>query len=79
MKIRLEGTNEEIKWAVQSLRKIYSVTDESKLYKNRDNVTYRCYIELAAFFIQSSSSLDSNLTESNQPKPWDVVLGGENE
>jgi hypothetical protein len=78
MKIRLEGTNEEIKWVIQSLCKIYSVTSESKLYKNRDNVSCRCYVELTAFFIQSGSDLDSNPTESNQPKPWDVVRGGDN-
>lgn len=70
MKIRLEGTKDEIKWAVDSLKKVYSVTDQSKLYQNRDKTTCRCYLEVTPFFVRSESS-------EPQPKPWDAVLGEE--
>lgn len=79
MKIRLEGTKEEIQWAVDSLKKLYSITETSKLYANRDGKSYRCYVELVAFFVRSGSALDSKnevpISEP-QPKSWDAVLGG---
>jgi hypothetical protein len=81
MKIRLEGTKDEISWIVSSLEKVYSVTSKSKLYQNRDKTTYRCYLDIVPYWVRSGSILDSKVTLSDepQPKPWDAVLGGENE
>jgi hypothetical protein len=83
MKIRLEGTKDEIKWAIHSLNKVYSVSSESRLYQNRDKVTYRCYLEVTAFFIRSGSEADLSSIERDDsvanPMPWDVVLGGSDE
>jgi hypothetical protein len=83
MKIRLEGTKDEIKWAVESLKKVYSVSSESRLYQNRDKVNYRLYLEVTPYFIRSSSTAELSTLEQEDleanPKPWDVVLGGQDE
>jgi hypothetical protein len=66
MKIRLEGTKAEIDWAVESLKEHYSLPTISKLYPNRDRITYRCYVEL----------FPSTHGEARRPAPGDAVLGG---
>jgi hypothetical protein len=73
VKLRLEGTKQEIDWLVESLAKTYSVTKPVKLYPNRDGKTYRAYVELVAFFVTSSSTADS---QEPSPRPGDMVLGG---
>lgn len=83
MKIRLEGTKDEIKWAIESLKKVYSVSSESRLYQNRDKTTYRCYLEVTPYFIRSGSTAELSTLEQEDleanPKPWDAVLGGNDE
>ena len=52
MKIRLEGTVEEIDAAAEKLRQIFRVESVSKPYKNRNSDLHRVYIdaeELAEF------------------------------
>ena len=83
MKIRLEGTKQEIDWLVESLAKTYSITKPAKLYPNRDG-THRAYVELTPFFVTSGSAADSKaqtqVTGSDEgeprPKSGDMVLGG---
>jgi hypothetical protein len=83
VKIRLEGTKQEIDWLVESLAKTYSITKPMKLYPNRDG-TYRAYVELTPFFVTSGSATDSKaqtqVTTSDEgeprPKSGDMVLGG---
>jgi hypothetical protein len=80
MKLRLEGTKAEIEWAIESLKKVYSVMTVSKLYPNRDKVNYRCYLEVIPYSLRSDSvtelsSLEQEDLEVN-PEPWDAVLGG---
>lgn len=65
MKIRLEGTKEEIEDTLKRLEPIFLFV-ASTLYPNRDGKTYRCY--LAA----------SVREDGNQPKHDDAVLGGNN-
>jgi hypothetical protein len=72
VKLRLEGTKQEIDWLVESLAKTYSVTKPVKLYPNRDG-THRAYVELVPFFVTSGSTADSG---EPKPKPGDMVLGG---
>jgi hypothetical protein len=72
VKIRLEGTKQEIDWLVESLAKTYSITKPTKLYPNRDG-THRAYVDLVAFFVTSSSTADS---QEPSPRPGDMVLGG---
>jgi hypothetical protein len=73
VKIRLEGTKQEIEWLAESLAKTYSITKLVKLYPNRDGKTHRAYVELVAFFVTSSSTADS---QEPKPKSGDMVLGG---
>jgi hypothetical protein len=61
MKFRLEGTKLEIEWAIASLKKCYSISNESKFYLNRDGKTYRCYLDLHPFFVVSDSALHSKI------------------
>lgn len=44
MKIRLEGTIQQIDEAAEQLRQIFCVKKESKPYKNRNSDLYRVYI-----------------------------------
>jgi len=74
VKIRLEGTRQEIDWLVESLAKTYSISKPVKLYPNRDGKTHRAHVELVAFFVTSDSTADSG---EPKPKTGDMVLGGE--
>jgi len=76
VKIRLEGTKQEIDWLVESLAKTYSITKPVKLYPNRDGKTHRAYVELTPFFVTSGSAADS---KESKPKHGDMVLGGGSE
>ncbi len=84
MKLRIEGTSDEIDWLVKSLEQTYSIANKSRLYQNRDKTTCRCYLEIHSYFRRSSpantepSTLEKEDSEAN-PKPWDVVLGGNGE
>lgn len=71
MKIRLEGTKQEIKWAIAALKHIYSVREQSKLYQNRDGVSCRCYLEV----VPLSAEANQKQSDELQPQPWDAVLG----
>lgn len=44
MRIRLEGTIQQIDEAAEQLRQIFCVKKESKPYKNRNSDLYRVYI-----------------------------------
>ena len=46
LKIRLQGTEEEIKKGVESLKNIYKELDVSKPYKNRNSEYYRVYLNV---------------------------------
>ncbi len=82
LKIRVDGTKEEIDWFVLGLRKTYDVRSVSKFYPNRGGETFRVYVEVFPFFVRSGSTLDSkNEALLGQPleptpRPGDVVLGG---
>lgn len=83
LKIRVEGTQEEINWLVEGLRKTYDVRSVSKFYANRSGETFRVYVEVFPFLVKSGSALDSknvaSLGENLEPtpRPGDVVLGGD--
>jgi hypothetical protein len=48
MKIRLEGTEDEINWACSCIKnnREMAIENESKLYANRDGKTFRKYIDV---------------------------------
>jgi hypothetical protein len=73
MKIRLEGSEGEIKEMIESLKQHYSLPTISRLYPNRgrnaDRDACRCYIELLPLS-QSSPN------QGAFPRPGDAVLGG---
>jgi hypothetical protein len=81
MKIRVEGTREEIDWFVLGLKKIYDVREVSKPYANRDGKNFRVYVELFPFFVRSGSPQDAkNLSDGGDgveasPRPYDAVMG----
>lgn len=80
MKIRVEGTKNEIKFIVDYLKQRYPKLTESRLYQNRNNTNYRCYLELSPYFSSDSTAQTSSLEKEAleaQPDPWDAVLGGE--
>lgn len=46
MKIRIEGTMDELEAAIQKLREVFCVTGVSRPYKNRNSDLCRVYVEI---------------------------------
>jgi hypothetical protein len=80
MKIRLEGTRNEINWAITLIKNTpeMKVIDESKFYPNRDGKTYRQYLEVRQSTLEEMPKHWQG-SESPQPKTVGAVLGGQSE
>ena len=46
LKVRLQGTKEDIVKAITKMKKEFDVMSESEGYKNRNSVHYRVYLDL---------------------------------
>lgn len=46
LKVRLQGTKEDIYKAIAKLKKEFEIISESTEYKNRNSIHYRVYLEL---------------------------------
>jgi 7,8-dihydro-6-hydroxymethylpterin-pyrophosphokinase len=76
MQIRLEGTTNEINWALTLLKNTpeIKVVGESRFYQNRDG-TYRQYIEMKQKpFAEMSRHWQKRYEPENDP--YAAVMGG---